>query len=63
MFKLDKDITTYENKSLRLPTTLIDKIQNLSKEHDISFNRIVIQCIEYALNNMQDESTENKNGN
>mgnify|MGYP003302828434 FL=1 len=56
MFKLKKDYVEYENKSLRLPKDLIDKVQNLANENSLSFNKVVIQCIEYALDNMYDGS-------
>lgn len=54
MFKINK--TEYENKSLRLPKDLIKKVQSLADANELSFNRVVIQCIEYALANIEDES-------
>lgn len=56
MFKLKKEYTVYENKSLRLPKALINEVQKLATENEMSFNKVVIQCIEYAL-----EHTEQKN--
>ena len=53
MFKLKVDYTEYENKSLRLPKDLIDQVQNLANENNMSFNKVVIQCIEYALGDME----------
>ena len=58
MFKLKKEYTEYENKSLRLPKDLISKVQQLANENDLSFNKVVIQCIEYALSHTEDNSTE-----
>lgn len=55
MFKLKRDYTEYENKSLRLPKDLIDTIQSLANENNMSFNKVVIQCIEYALEHMENE--------
>jgi len=49
MFAIKKDYVEYENKSLRLPKDLIDEIQTLANENNLSFNKVVIQCIEYAL--------------
>ena len=54
MFKVKKEYKEYENKSLRLPKDLIEKVQKLADENDISFNKVVIQCIEYALNNTEE---------
>lgn len=56
MFQLKKEYIEYENKSLRLPKDLIEKVQMLANENQMSFNKVVIQCIEYALDN-----TENNN--
>lgn len=52
MFRVKKDRIEYENKSLRLPTDLIEKVQGLADKNDISFNKVVIQCIDYALDHM-----------
>ena len=49
MFRLKKEYIEYENKSLRLPKDLIEKVQALANENQMSFNKVVIQCIEYAL--------------
>lgn len=49
MFEIKKEYVEYENKSLRLPKDLIEKVQVLANENDLSFNKVVIQCIEYAL--------------
>lgn len=56
MFEIKKEATDYENKSLRLPKELIDKIQTLANENNTSFNKVVIQCVEYALDNMKDDN-------
>lgn len=53
MFEIKKETTEYENKTIRLPRELIDKIYKLSKKNNLSFNKIVLQCIEYALSNMK----------
>lgn len=57
MFIIKKDYVEYENKSLRLPKVLIDKVQELANQNSISFNKIVIQCIEYALDDMKKTDT------
>ncbi len=54
MFKLKKEYVEYENKSLRLPKDLIIKVQQLANQNNMSFNKVIIQCIEYALDNMED---------
>ena len=56
MFKIKKNEIEYENKSLRLPIDLIAEVQELANENDISFNKVVIQCIRYALDHMEQAS-------
>ena len=56
MFKIRKNEIEYENKSLRLPIDLISEVQELANENDISFNKVVIQCIRYALDHMEQAS-------
>ena len=53
MFELHKQSVEYENKSLRLPKELIEKVQLLADEYNMTFNKVVIECVEYALNNMK----------
>lgn len=40
------------NKTIRMPNELIEKLQNIADKNDISFNQVVVQCCEYALDNM-----------
>lgn len=40
------------NKTIRMPDTLIDKLQDVANKNNTSFNQVVIQCCEYALENM-----------
>lgn len=54
VFKLKKEYVEYENKSLRLPKDLTAKIQELANKNNLSFNKVIIQCIEYALENSED---------
>ena len=42
------------NKTIRMPDDLIDRLQKLADQNDISFNQLVVQCCEYAIDNMAD---------
>lgn len=42
------------NKTIRMPDDLIDKLQKLANTNDISFNQVVVQCCEFALENMNE---------
>lgn len=54
-FKITKKET--ENKTIRFPLELINKIEKAIVKQDISFSRFVILACEYALNDME----KNKN--
>ena len=56
-FKITKNET--ENKTIRFPLELIDKIEEAIIGQDISFSRFVILACEYALNNIDKEKNQN----
>lgn len=58
MFEIKKPSSS--NKTIRMPDQLIEKLEKLAAKHDISFNQLVIQCCEYAINNMEHD---NEGGN
>ena len=37
------------NKTIRLPDTLLEKMELLAEQKDVSYNQIVVQCREYAI--------------
>ena len=43
------------NRTIRMPDDLIDTIGRLASEKGISFNQLVIQCCEFALEHLQEE--------
>lgn len=43
---------TSSNRTVRMPDTLIEKISKLASEQDVSFNQVVVQCCEYAIENI-----------
>lgn len=51
-----------ENKTIRFPIQLIDRIENAITSKNVTFSRFVIQACEYALENMEDiKEKNNKN--
>lgn len=52
MFEVKKPHNS--NKTIRMPDDLIERLQRLADENDISFNQLVIQCCEYALGHRDD---------
>ena len=43
------------NRTLRLKESMINKIQNLADEKNISFNSLVSQMLQYCLDNLEDD--------
>ena len=50
MFEIQKQQKS--NKTIRMPDELIDRLQAVADENDVSFNQLVVQCCEYSLDNM-----------
>lgn len=45
-----------ENKTIRFPLELINKINQAIEGNDVSFSNFVIQACQYALDNMEKDS-------
>lgn len=58
MFQLRSDKKETENKTIRFPVPLVEEIEAVICEKDISFSSFVLQACQYALENME---TSNKN--
>lgn len=54
MFKIQKGYS-YESKTFRLPIEMLEKLEILANKNKLSLNQLVIQCLNYALENL-DES-------
>jgi hypothetical protein len=57
MFLIQKGYDS-ESKSFRLPVELIGHLEKLAEEHKLSLNQLVIQCLNYAVNNLESGSEE-----
>ena len=42
----------YVNKTFRMPEELVEKLQILAQAKNVSLNNLVVQCCEYALENL-----------
>ena len=47
--------TTSSNRTVRMPDELIEKLSILSNDKGISFNQLVIQCCEFALEHLVED--------
>ena len=54
MFNVKKPEMT--NKTFRIPAELVERLTKVAQAKKVSLNNLVIQCCEYALDNMQDEN-------
>lgn len=54
-FQLKPNKKETENKTIRFPIPLIDRIEDAIKNQDVTFSSFVIQACEYALNDMNND--------
>lgn len=51
------------NKTFRIPVHIVDQLEQLAGNYNTSVNKIVIQCLEYALENISKETDDETNSN
>ena len=51
-FQLKPNKRESDNKTIRFPLELIDRIENAIQNKDVTFSGFVIQACEYALDHM-----------
>ena len=51
-FQLKQNKKETENKTIRFPISLIEKIDKALENEDVTFSSFVLQACEYALENM-----------
>jgi len=54
MFQIRKGYDS-ESKTFRLPSELIERLEMLATQNKLSLNQLVIQCLEYAVDNIDVE--------
>ena len=52
MFKIQKGYDS-ESKTFRLPIELIERLEILAANNKLSLNQLVIQCLNYAVDNLE----------
>ena len=60
-FQLKPNRKETENRTIRFPVHLIDKIEAAIQNQDVTFSSFVIQACEHALNNMDTDSNSPTN--
>lgn len=59
MFRIQKGYDS-ESKTFRLPVNMIKQLEELAAENNLSLNQLVVQCLNYALENL--ENTDHETG-
>ncbi len=54
-FQLKPNRKETENKTIRFPLPLVEKINETIQNREVTFSSFVIQACEYALDNMDSE--------
>ena len=58
MLVIKKEYNEYINKTFRLPTEIVDTLENVAKDKNSSLNKVIIQCLEFAIENMDENNTK-----
>ena len=45
-------------KTIRIKRSTANELENLAIDNNITFNRLVNECIDFALQNMEEDTTE-----
>lgn len=55
-FKIEKE--EYINKTFRLNKKLVEEMEKVADSKNISLNKLVVLCVEYALENLETKEDE-----
>ena len=56
-FQIKSEKKETENKTIRFPLDLVERIENAIVGKDVTFSSFVIQACEYALDNLDDKTS------
>ena len=57
MLELEKSYPSV-NKTFRIPANIVEQLEYLAGVNNTSVNKIVVQCLQYALENIQTDDEE-----
>ena len=60
MFKVKRGYDS-ETKTFGLPTEMIEQLEIVAAENKISLNQLVVQCLNYALENLEEPEQNTQN--
>ena len=56
MLEIKNEYNDYVTKTFRIPHEITAELEEQAKLHNTSVNKVVIQCLEYALKNISSDS-------
>lgn len=59
MLELEKGFESV-NKTFRIPVNIVEQLDHLAGEYNTSMNKIVVQCLQYALDNLNTSDDSSK---
>ena len=48
------------NKTFRIPVHIVEQLERLAGENNTSVNKVVVQCLQYALDSIATDSSNDK---
>lgn len=54
--KSDRDKIASVNRTIRMKQEVFTEMTNIARSNGISFNKLVNQCLEFALDNLEEDS-------
>ena len=58
MLVIKKEYNDYVNKTFRLPTEIVETLEDVAKNKNSSLNKVIIQCLEFAIENIDNETPQ-----
>lgn len=52
VFKIERKYET-ETKTIRVPLPMVERLDRLSAENNVSVNGLIIQCVQFALDHLE----------
>lgn len=50
------------NRTIRMPETMIDRMNEIAAAKGVSFNQLVVQCCEFALQHLKEPADDTETG-
>ena len=47
-------------KSMRMPSRMVERLERIAEENNISFTELILQCLDYAMANIDPEHNAEK---